>query len=31
MGRAAVLERAGIGDAAALTAMARRFGKETFP
>ena len=30
MGRAAVLERAGIADAAALTAMARRFGKETF-
>jgi len=31
MGRAAVLERAGIGDAAALTAMARRFDREAFP
>lgn len=31
MGRAVVLDRAGIGNAAALTAMARRFGKETFP
>ena len=30
MGRAVVLERAGITDAAALTAMARSFGKETF-
>ena len=30
MGRAAVLERAGIADAAALTAMARSFSKETF-
>jgi len=31
MGRAAVLERADIGDAAALTAMARRFDREAFP
>ena len=30
MGRAAVLERAGIADAAALAAMARSFGKEAF-